>query len=171
MKAVNYSHLLFFIIAVLLTSCDKEDNNNDKNQAFGEFCSIAPDGWECTIITSDFQIQYIPQNADTPVAIINYRNPNVEFTRYPDIKVNPSLILDFYEIERKQELIDFITSQMPYSWCIPTYYGETKEYFIITSPCFISGGTFTDEANASISDLHDALKSIITINDYNFYGN
>ena len=63
-------------------------------------------------------------------------------------------------------LIEFIKSQQLYSWCIPMYYGETKDYFILTSPCFINGGAFTDEANDCISDLHEALISIITINVY-----
>jgi len=169
MKAINYSYLVFFISIILLASCDKDNNNTIKNQTFDEFCSVAPDGWECTIAISDFDIQNIPQNTNTPIAIIKYLNPNVEFTKYTGIKVNPFLIIDFYEIERKQELIDFIISQQLYSWCIPIYYGETKDYFIITSPCFINGGSFTDEANACINDLHEALKSIMTINDYNFY--
>lgn len=169
MKTGNYLNLLFFIAVVPLISCDKEDNNNNKNQAFDEFCSVAPDGWECNIITGDFQIQDIPQNADTPVVIIKYCNPNVKFTRIPGSEVNPSLILDLYEIEQKEELLDLIVSQLMFSWCIPAYYGETKDYFILTSPCFINGGCYSEEANASISALHEALKSIITINDYNSF--
>ena len=161
MKASSYLFLLSIITVFLLTSCDGDDNNKE-NQALNEFCSVAPDGWECEIITSDFQIQDIPQAADTPVAIIKYSNPNVTFTRYPGVEVNPSLILDLYEIGQKEELHDLIVSQLMYSWCIPSYYGETKEYFIITSPCFINGGCYSEEANASISDLHEALKSIIT---------
>lgn len=169
MKAISYSFFIFTISIIILASCD--DNNNDaRDQTFDEFCSAAPDGWECKITTSNFDIQNIPQNAETPIAIIEYQNPNVEFTKYTDIKVNPSLIIDIYEIGRKKELIDFIKSQQLYSWCIPIYYGETKDYLIITSPCFINGGSFTDEANACINDLHEALKNIITINDYNFHG-
>jgi hypothetical protein len=168
MKAINYSFFAFIISIIILTSCDDNDKN-DKYLTFNDFCSAAPEGWQCTITTGDFNIQNIPQNAETPIAIIEYLNPNREFTKYTEMKVNPSLIIDIYEIGRKQELMDFIKSQQLYSWCIPIYYGETKDYFIITSPCFINGGSFTDEANACINDLHEALKSIITINDYNFY--
>jgi len=169
MKTINYSYLVFLISIILLASCDKDYNNKTRNQTFDEFCSVTPDGWECTITTSDFDVHNIPRNAETPIAIIKYLNPNIEFTKDTDIKVNPTLIIDFYEIERKQELIDFVISQQLYSWCIPIYYGETKDYFIITSPCFINGGSFIDEANACINDLHEALKSIITINDYTFH--
>lgn len=140
------------------------------SKTLDEFCAIAPNGWECEIITSNFNTHDIPQNADTPIAIVKYLNRNVEFTNYDDTKVNPSLIIDFYTIGRKQDLIDFIKSQLLYSWCTPIYYGETKDYFIITSPCFINGGSFTEEANSCIMDLHEALKSIITINDYNIIG-
>ncbi len=165
MKSINYSYLVFMLSIIILVSCD--DNKTDtRDPTFDEFCSVAPEGWQCTITTSDFDIQKIPHNAETPIAIIEYLNPNAEFTKYTDIKVNPSLIIDFYEIERKQELRDFIASQQLYSWCIPMYYGETEDYFIITSPCFINGGSFTDEANTCINDLHEALKTIIFNHPY-----
>lgn len=151
---------------IILLSCEKNDNN----PTLEDFCSIIPNDWECEIIKDNFNANDIPRNADTPIAIIKYFNPNIECTINVDHKFNPSLILDFYPIDQKQLLIYLIKSQVLYSWCIPIYYGETEKYFIITSPCFISGGSFTDEANSCIDDLHTALKSIITINDYNFIG-
>jgi hypothetical protein len=102
--------------------------------------------------------------------IIKYKNPDREFSGFTEETLNPSLILDFYPIKNKPELIEFIKSQQMYSWCIPQYYGETNDYFILTSPCFINEGTFTDQANSTINDLHDALRSIISVNDYDFIG-
>jgi hypothetical protein len=165
MKTIIYS-IAFAIIIIILFSCDKNINN----PSLEEFCSVAPNGWECELIINSFIQKYIPQNADTPIAIIKYKNPSREFTRFDSTKVNPSLILDLYPILQKEELIDFIKSQQMYSWCIPMYYGETKDYFIITSPCFINSGSFTDEADSCISDLHKALESLITTNDYNLLG-
>ena len=163
MKAI-FSPLAIVVTALILFACDKDVNDPDLE----EFCAVAPDGWECELIKDNFSQNDIPQDAGDPVAIIKYSNPDREFTRSEDIKLNPSLMLDLYPIRQKDELIEFIRSQQMYSWCIPTYYGETKDYFILTSPCFINGGTFTDEANSCIEDLQQALESIITEKNYDF---
>jgi hypothetical protein len=80
--------------------------------------------------------------------------------------INPSLVLDLYPVSKKEELIQFLKSQQIFSWCIPEYFGETEEYFIITSPCFINSGTFTSEADSSIIDLYKALSEIIKVKKY-----
>lgn len=157
---------IILLCGIILISCDKDDIN----PTLEDFCSVAPDGWECEIIDDNFNSTEIPQGVDNPIAIIKYKNPNREFTRYNGVIMNPSLTIDFFSINQKNELIDFINSQEMYSWCIPRYYGETESYFIITSPCFINNGSFTDEANSCIDDLHSALKSIITTKDYNLIG-
>ncbi len=153
------------VTALLISfSCDQEE----KNSSLEEFCSITPDEWECDLIRSDFNPEDIPQGTEDPVAIIKYINRSREFIRHENTALNPSLVLDLYPIDQKDELIDFIKSQQLYSWCIPTYYGETEDYFIITSPCFINNGTFTEEADSLIQDLHSALESIVIRNDYQF---
>ncbi len=152
------------IILILSFSCKKDE----KNPTLEEFCNIIPEGWNCEIIQDNFDINDIPGNADNPIAIIKYRNLHIEFTKINDTKINPSLILDFYSIKQKQKLIDLIKSQQMYSWCIPIYYGETDDYFILTSPCFINNGIFTEEADSCISDLHKSLKNIIRINNSDF---
>ena len=166
MKTNIYSNLLFLIAIILIASCTKKNDDQAKIIDLEDFCAITPDGWECEVVTSNFSLSNIPAKTETPIAIVKYINLNVTFTRYDNAKINPSLKLDFYPIEKKDALIEFIKSQQLYSWCIPMYYGETEDYFILTSPCFINGGAFTDEANESISDLHEALKSIIMVNDY-----
>ena len=166
MKTITYS-IAMAITLIILFSCDKIITN----PSLEEFCSVAPNGWECELITDSFNQNDIPQKADNPVAIIKYKNPSREFERFESTKVNPSLTLDLYSILLKEELIDFIKSQQMYSWCIPTYFGETNDYFIITSPCFINSGSFTDEADSCISDLYKALESLMTINDYDLIGN
>ena len=163
---INTFSILIISILIILLSCEKKDNNPNLE----DFCSVIPNGWECEIIQDTFNANYIPRNANTPIAIVKYINQTREFTGSVDFKINPSLILDLYSIQQKEELIQFIRSQQLYSWCIPRYYGETEKYFIITSPCFINGGYFTEEANSCIEDLHSALKSIITVKEYNFVG-
>ena len=67
------------------------------------------------------------------------------------------MILNFYNIGDKEDLQSAIEAQRIFSWCIPVYYGETESYFIVTSPCFINSGCFSEEANECIEDLHVAL--------------
>lgn len=166
---MNVFNRIFITISItaLLVSCKKAESDPDIN----DFCAVAPIGWECEIIQENFNDNDIPKNADQPIAIIKYINSDKKFAYFgTGVEVHPSLKLNFYPISKKDELIAFIKSQQIFSWCIPIYYGETKEYFIITSPCFINGGSFTSEANSSINDLHTALKSIISVKNYNLIG-
>jgi len=161
MKATQLSLLVIFML-MIFSSCEE----SEKHTTLEDFCNVKPSGWECEIIEDNFSLNDIPKNADIPVAIIKFKNLTREIDGFPDSKINPSLTIIFYSINKKQALLDFIKSQQLYSWCIPIYYGETEDYFIITSPCFINSGSFTDEANSSISDLHEVLKGIMTIKDY-----
>jgi hypothetical protein len=157
------------LLILVMTSIVFLSHAQDKKVSdFDKFCNIKPDGWECQIIKDNFDINDIPRNAATPLAIVKYNNPNREFDGCGIGETNliPSLILDFYPINRKQELLKLIKSQRYYSHCIPIYYGETEDYFIITSPCFKNNGTFTEEANSMIEDLYKALDSIIIKRDY-----
>lgn len=159
-----FNHLLkITLVIAFLTSCEKAESDPDIN----DFCTVAPIGWECEIIQENFNENDIPKNADQPIAIIKYINSNKKFAYFgTEAEIHPSLTLNLYPIQKKDELIALIKSQQIFSWCIPIYYGETKKYFIVTSPCFINGGSFTSDANTCIKDLHEALKSIISIIDY-----
>jgi hypothetical protein len=153
---------LLFISFIVLSSCER----NDSKGSLDDFCTVIPKGWECEITTNDFNNEDLPKNASNPLAIVKYKNPAREFLSYPDRSLNPTLTLIIYPIKQKRELIEFIKSQQIYSWCIPTYYGENKDYFVITSPCFINSGSFTDEANSLILDLHKSLKRILEVREY-----
>ncbi len=155
--------ILFIIIIVLLSACGKDNINT----SLEDFCNVKPEGWECEIIENNFNENDIPKNTKDPIAIIKYRNLSREFTRFGQ-DVYPSLILDLYSIKDKRELKKFISSQLMYSWCIPTYYGENRDFFVITSPCFINYGSFTEEADSSIIDLHNSLENILSKKDYGF---
>ena len=132
-----------------------------------DFCSVKPDGWDCEIIESNFKPNDIPQNTGTPIAIVKYYNSGREFDGIGQRNVSPSLTLNFYPIGQKEDLVNLIKSQQLFSWCIPIYFGETRDYFIVTSPCFKNSGIFTENANSSIADLYAALNKIITKREYN----
>lgn len=159
--------LVTFVLLLTLFACEKVIMDTK----IEDFCSVKPDGWNCEIIESNFNPNDIPQNADTPIAIVKYYNSNREFDGIGQRNVNPSLTLNFYPIDQKDDLVNFIKSQQIFSWCIPIYFGETKDFFIITSPCFKNSGIFTENANSSIADLYAALDKIIIKKDYNQIGN
>ena len=159
--------LAMFMLLLTLFACDKDLIDT----SIEDFCNVKPDGWNCEIIESNFNPNEIPQNADTPIVVVKYYNSNREFDGIGQINVNPSLILNLYPIEQKDNLVKFIKSQQIFSWCIPIYFGETRDYFIITSPCFKNRGTFTENANSSIEDLYAALDKIIIKKDYELIDN
>lgn len=161
-----YHLLSITLFFTLFVRCDK----NEPNPGLDNFCTVAPAGWDCELIQENFNLNDIPRNAEQPMAILKFINRDKKFTSFASTEVSPSLILNFYPIAEKEELIRFIRSQQIFSWCIPIYYGETKAYFITTSPCFINGGSFSSEANSAITDLQTALKSLITVVNYDFIG-
>lgn len=155
--------ILTFGFFLMLSSCEKPSDETSLN----DFCKIAPDGWECEIIEENFDLSDIPMNSDEPLAIVKYQYPLEEITTIGESLISPSLILNIYPIALKSNLIEHVNSQAIFSWCIPRLYGETSNYMIITSPCFINNGTLTEEANGKIEALHTALEKILVKSYYN----
>ena len=153
-KTTLFSLLIIFMA---LTACE-EGNPGEVPAAF---CSVAPEGWECEVFHPPFDSSMIPRNADLPEVIVRYHNPGRTFPRYPGEELYASLILDLYPVEQKEACQALVASQQMYSWCIPVYYGEHRDYYILTSPCFINGGTFTERADSALADLHAALGEIL----------
>lgn len=166
MKTKTFLLTLVAGLLMLSVACEKSPQNTEKSDAYTAFCSVVPEGWECQVVLDQFNPDDIPASTGEPLAIIKYTNTNRVFMTGENLEVHPSLILNIHSIKEKENLIQLIRSQQLYSWCIPLYYGETETYFIITSPCFINGGCFSEEANTSIEDLFSALESIILKNDY-----
>lgn len=155
---MSYKSILLFLVLICTSAFYCSD---EYHPTLEDFCSIAPLEWECEIIKDNFNTNDIPQNMDLPIAIIKYKIQDRGFIGYSNKKITPSLTLDFYPIAKKNELISFIKSQRMYSWCIPIYYGETKDFVIITSPCFNNFKHLSDEVNASINNLQNGLKKLM----------
>jgi hypothetical protein len=54
-----------------------------------------------------------------------------------------------------------IKKERLYSWDIPIYFGETEEYFIVTSPLYVNHGVFTEEAKQTIRPIWKVLRQHI----------
>jgi len=155
--------LLIFGIFSVFFACEETENQNSLDQ----FCEAAPTGWECKIIQEDFDLSDIPKSLNDPLAIVKYEYPFEEITTIGESVIAPSLILNLYSIELKDKLIKQVISQQIFSWCIPILYGETEDYIVITSPCFINKGTFTEDANGKIEALHSSLEKLLVQSYYN----
>ncbi|MCK3684973.1 hypothetical protein [Maribellus sp. YY47] len=164
MKPIPFILMLTLVLLTMLSH--GQDTAECKTNVF---CELVPDGWECQIIKENFPEDDIPKHTPTPEAIVKYYHPNREFENMNSIgqeRVNPALILNLYPISRKNELSKFIKSQQYLSHCIPVYFGETADYFIITSPCFKNKGVYTEEANSAIADLYKALDCAVVKRKY-----
>lgn len=166
---------------ILISGCINEEKKKeelgDEIQNIGE---AVPEGWNYTInqnfigevtpssgygkiITQNSEeMTEIPHGLWKPEAIVKFVNPNKEIGYYSDVKtdkkINPSLQLYFYNIVEKQEIMEIIEQEKFRSWCIPIYFDETKKYIIVTSPCYINSGIFTEEAKNYYSPLEKSLK-------------
>jgi hypothetical protein len=157
--------VLIFGLLSILFSCEKTEKENK----FDGFCNVTPDDWKCEIIEDNFEENYIPKNTISPLAIVTYECPLEEIIKISGLgsTMPPVFILDIYPIEMKDDLIDFINSQQLYSWCIPMLYGETEDYLLLTSPCFINYGNLTDEGKSKIKELHTSLQETLMESYYN----
>jgi hypothetical protein len=174
---------LFLVLIILLGGCVQEVTKKQSEEKVGdEILNIGeavPEGWIYTVtqdfideaipasgyskvITQNSEEMAIPHGLKKPAAIVNFANPNKEIEYNPDVitdkKYNPSLRLYFYNIMEKQEIMEIIDREKIYSWCIPIYFDETKKYIIVTSPCYINSGIFTEEAKNYYSSLEKSLK-------------
>lgn len=152
--------LLLLSFFTVFSSCTN-DLNKVSISTFDAFCSARASGWGCQIFQGSFDNIPIPKGVENPLAVVKYDNPNRTFTNY-NSKINPSLFLQIYDISKKPALEKIIAKSILYSWCIPIFYGENEKYYVITSPCYINSGSFTDEANGLIKPLHQSLKSLFT---------
>lgn len=159
--------ILFLVIFLAFTSCTDEDDS-EIDLIYNEFCSVIPDNWDAKIYSDDFNSNILISGASfDPEFVIKYFKSDITIEDPYGEMVNPSLILNFFDIKYKQELIDLIIEQKNYSWCITWYYGETEKYFIVTSPCYINHGILGGEDFEYIHILNESL--ITVIKQYNYF--
>ncbi len=155
---------LFTVMGIILINgCINEEK--PKEELGDEILNIGesiPEGWNYTIITQNLEKTKRPHGLWKPVATVNFTNFNKEIGYDPGIKTDmkyyPSLRLYFYNITEKHEIKEIIDKEIIYSWCTPIYFYETKRYIIVTSPCYINSGIFTEEATYYYSKLEKSLK-------------
>ncbi len=157
-EIVNFCHrsikiLLCFLCFILIEEAMKVDT-----KISSELKDITiPDGWTCTVLTEEIEKAERPHGLNAPLEIAEFVNRTAEFDGH-NKKINPSLKLYFYDISEKEKIKAIIKKEAFYSWNIPVYFDETKNFIIITSPSYINNGIFTEEAKKYYSPLEKSLK-------------
>jgi hypothetical protein len=152
----------FSIFIVFFSGCMQQSSTESSNQELGlEILNIGeavPHGWNYSVFTQNLEEIPRPHGLWKPVAIVNFTNPSIYFEVASGDYRHLSLWLYFYNISEKQEIMDIIDNESIYSWCIPIYFNETNKYIIVTSPCYINNGVFTDETQSYYTFLGKSLK-------------
>ncbi|MDD5702253.1 MAG: hypothetical protein PHU23_09420, partial [Dehalococcoidales bacterium] len=106
---------------------------------------VLPVGWELQVIDQT-GIMDPPHGLNEPIFRIDFVDRTQQFKDSGGRVFNPSLRLYFYDIQEKDAILNVIEAEKIYSWDIPDYFDETSRYIIVTSPLYINGGVFTDQA-------------------------
>ncbi len=152
----------FWVIMIMMAGCTQQSSPKSSNQELGteivNVGDVLPPGWNFTIITQNLEEIPRPHGLWNPVAVVNFTNPSLSFKGAGGEHQHLSLWLYFYNISEKHEIMGIIANESIYSWCIPIYFNETHQYIIVTSPCCINGGVFTEETQQYYIVLEKSLK-------------
>lgn len=145
-------------LATSFLSCKK--NYHEKLETL---CKDIPPSWKYEIIYDNFDSSDITYGMSKPYAIVKFKNDQVKF-RDNEISVSSSFILNVYLITLKPEIIDKIHLYSILSYRTPMNYGETKDFYFVTSRSFFKH----PYRNKSVDELHKNLKKNLIIDDKPF---
>ncbi len=138
-----------------------EDRQNWRGPEYRVFVSgiqsVLPEGWKLRVIDWEGGMDP-PHGLNEPLFRVDFIDPTHEFENQGGMRY-PSLRLYFYDIQEKDTVLKTIEQEKMFSWDVPAYFDETTQYIIVTSPLYINGGVFTDQAMKLYSPLETALKN------------
>ncbi len=118
---------------------------------------VLPEGWEMESISQEGLMGH-PHGLNEPLFRIDFVDRTHQFEGPGGRTYFPSLRLYFYDIQEKGTVLETIEQEKVYSWDVPDYFDKTAEYIVVTSPLYINGGCFSDEAMSLYEPLEKALK-------------
>jgi hypothetical protein len=134
-----------------------------------------PEGWSLTLIDEKGKMGH-PHGLEEPLFRIDFINTNVVINEARQMNgtnatslFHPNLRLHFHSQANRDEILKIIEKEKIFSWDIPTLFGETKDFVIVSSPMwhnrfdtgFASGGDFSAEANRALHPLLEALRKYV----------
>ena len=122
-----------------------------------------PKGWQCSLIQEPGKMGHAT-GLDEPAFRLDFTNPKETFTDNWRSNAmclhHPSLRLDFYPLAAKERILNTIDAERVHSGEIPTYYAETQDYILVTSPAWINEGYHSEEAQKLLAPLEQALRKL-----------
>ncbi len=119
--------------------------------------SVLPEGWKMELIAQE-GLMVPPHGLNEPLFRIDFVDRTHQFEAQGGQMRFPSLRLYFYDIQGKGAVLEAIEQKKIYSWDIPDYFDESAEYIVVTSPLYINGGCFSNEAITLYEPLEKVLK-------------
>jgi len=146
------------ILLAFLGGCAINSRRNG-NILVSEIRKDLPSGWQCRAIQKDGEKGH-PHGLGEPKIRMDLSSPEQSFQ---DAKgtLSPLIQLYLYDIADKPHIQEVIQKEIEFSWDIPIYFGETEEYFVVTSPPYVNHGVFTDVARRTIRPTWEVLRKHI----------
>jgi hypothetical protein len=123
-----------------------------------------PPGWKLDVIEQEGEKGH-PHGLDEPLFRADFTNPHQQIlapsSGNTPRKLNPRIQLYFYGLDSKSHVMKVIERERKYSWDIPIYFGETKDYLVVTSPSYVNYGVFTEDAKKKIRPMWEVLRKHI----------
>jgi len=123
-----------FLICLIIVSCKTKTN-----KFTDEICSIKPDNWECKVIESNFDSLPILNGLEKIKAIVEFRSNDKSSTG--------PIFLFFYDISSKNDLEKIIQEKMKETNCVPLFFAENREFYVLTSSCYVNSSFFSSNEN------------------------
>ncbi len=118
-----------------------------------------PGGWQCILIR-EYGKKGHPHGLKRPILRADFTAPQRSFLDEGK-RVSPLIQLYLYDIRDKHYVLWVIDRERFFSWDIPIYFGETKDYIVVTSPSYVNHGIFTEEAKRAICPMWKVLRKHI----------
>jgi hypothetical protein len=145
--------VLGFVTAVLNCACEASDSSEPP--VIAAIRRDLPSGWQCDVVKERGKTGH-PHGLAEPLFRVDFTNPQQAFES--PIGKNPCVQLYFYDIAEKGHVLQVIKKEAIYSWNVPEYFGETKDYIVATSASYINHGVFTEQAKQITRPLWKALR-------------
>ena len=147
---------LLILTITILTVCG--DSNRESEDAFiSGIKEVMPSGWTMETIDKPSAMGH-PHGLEEPLFRIDFTDSVHQFYDSTGRALPPSLRLYFYDIGSRDAILSVIEKEKIYSWAVPEYFDQTRDYLIVTSPLYINSGHFSEEAMVLYRPLETALK-------------
>ena len=160
-KAHSYiKTVIIFICLFSFTGCEKDEVPD--YQEIDMVCSQIPSNWRCHIYYEDLDSipTLVPHYLDqTAIAVVEFENIDIQYTQYGGKERYQSFILYYFDISDKDTLAYQTRCWQIYSSCVPMYFDETLNCYILANTCCYYDRWIDDEGVRYNKPLIDSLHS------------